>query len=1165
MEITALHDYGEYSSVSRFTISVPLRVVDGWPRNVPGMLSSPVAVADIDNDGLPEILAGCANKRVYAWKNDGSVVPGWPVFAGETITGKPAVCDINVDGKPDIIIASRDGKVYAFSNDGVRLDGWPQQTGGPILSSPLLSDIDDDGMVEVICGSSDGKVYAWNEDGKAIKGWPVEVGGLEIWMSPAAADIDGDHIAEVVVGGYGGSLYVLTADGKVLDGWPVPVGRGCGRGSPCIADFDGDGSLDIAVSGLFANSVYLVGIDGKIKDGWPRWPYNCGGLSAPIPADIDNDGLPEVAVATSCGTIVAWNADGSECKAVSGMAAHAADMSEPLFVDLDGNDTIEGIVGTAGGDSSEIDAFGIDGRVLGFPIRFAGRVSATPAVADVDDDGSMEIIVATTTGDMHMWRFVGAQPAGRVEYSQSRGDVWNTGIYGFTPNANVPLADLAVGASDISVEPAKPMVGDSLRISVTVANKGHWAAGGFDVNLYHDTESDSTWIASAEVAGLAAKRNIVLSFGWRVPGGEASRLMLVTLDSRDDVLELSELNNRAGKRFYLAVADLELTLHGVDPFPIVLGDSIVVRATLRNIGEDAATGFRLAFYDSAVADDRRFAVFGVDALLPGDSLLVAPRHRIDRFSGDYDGIWGVADPGNVVLEYHKSNNTDRFEVNSGISGDLVTAADYTAISGMAASRSHVAASSPQGHQVFVLEAEQPYNIVFEAIGTDVDISRKAVVFSTGGDIVGYDMADSMMFVVSTSPDEETQPVIWGDKVAWVSNSPERTDLIVRRAAADAETVRTSSIGGISAPDISYNLLVWQERGSQGYDVMGYDLAGDSIVVVCADEGDQENPSVYGNFVVWEDHSSDGGDVSGMDLATGLRTDIVRRPGLQINPEISGDIVVWQDSRNGGWDIYGYSLTDGIEFPICRQRDDQIMPSVSDSTVYWVDKRRPVDAILGLAFGGPRSVADIRRFETLSQDGQISLLVDVHEHSDAVTYRFYRYPDGRPMSDDRMAHIRKEFRLGRDSVYVFPDTSVAARRPFYYTLGVTDGYGEETFHGPVSGWAYAPVPQSLLLGNPFPNPCRGEVAFNFGVPRKSVPAGDTSWSDPTDHPRAVNVGVYTVSGRLVRTIEAGAMIPGYYRFEWDGRDESGRSVGPGIYFIHTGMGGQSLSRKVILLR
>jgi flagellar hook assembly protein FlgD len=78
-------------------------------------------------------------------------------------------------------------------------------------------------------------------------------------------------------------------------------------------------------------------------------------------------------------------------------------------------------------------------------------------------------------------------------------------------------------------------------------------------------------------------------------------------------------------------------------------------------------------------------------------------------------------------------------------------------------------------------------------------------------------------------------------------------------------------------------------------------------------------------------------------------------------------------------------------------------------------------------------------------------------------------------------------------------------------------------------------------------------------------GDASWPDPEKQPRAVTMGVYAVTGRLVRTIEAGALTPGYYHFEWNGRDEQGIRVGSGVYFIKAHAGGSTLTRKIILVR
>ena len=46
---------------------------------------------------------------------------------------------------------------------------------------------------------------------------------------------------------------------------------------------------------------------------------------------------------------------------------------------------------------------------------------------------------------------------------------------------------------------------------------------------------------------------------------------------------------------------------------------------------------------------------------------------------------------------------------------------------------------------------------------------------------------------------------------------------------------------------------------------------------------------------------------------------------------------------------------------------------------------------------------------------------------------------------------------------------------------------------------------------------------------------------------VRLGVYDVSGRLIRTLLTGVMPAGRHRVRWDGRDGEGRGVASGIYF------------------
>jgi hypothetical protein len=192
-------------------------------------------------------------------------------------------------------------------------------------------------------------------------------------------------------------------------------------------------------------------------------------------------------------------------------------------------------------------------------------------------------------------------------------------------------------------------------------------------------------------------------------------------------------------------------------------------------------------------------------------------------------------------------------------------------------------------------------------------------------------------------------------------------------------------------------------------------------------------------------------------------------------------------------------------------------------------------------------------------------LNVKEHDNGIRYRFYRYPDNRPLPPDRDTHLRSEFELRGDSTYVFADTLVAALRPFYYTLGVIDGYGEETFVGPVNGKAYEDAPKRLALGLPAPNPSRNHTRMVFGLPRTSGQSPEKSWPDPSQDKSSVNVAVYSVTGQLVRTLRAESLVPGYYEIVWDGRNDHGAQVSSGVYVVRAAAGSVHASQKVILVK
>jgi flagellar hook assembly protein FlgD len=64
---------------------------------------------------------------------------------------------------------------------------------------------------------------------------------------------------------------------------------------------------------------------------------------------------------------------------------------------------------------------------------------------------------------------------------------------------------------------------------------------------------------------------------------------------------------------------------------------------------------------------------------------------------------------------------------------------------------------------------------------------------------------------------------------------------------------------------------------------------------------------------------------------------------------------------------------------------------------------------------------------------------------------------------------------------------------------------------------------------------------------------------------VELSVFDLQGRKIKTLLSGPRAAGPQSVEWDGRDASGRPVASGPYYIRLNRGEQVLSRGVMLLR
>ncbi|MBN1824983.1 MAG: T9SS type A sorting domain-containing protein [Candidatus Eisenbacteria bacterium] len=95
----------------------------------------------------------------------------------------------------------------------------------------------------------------------------------------------------------------------------------------------------------------------------------------------------------------------------------------------------------------------------------------------------------------------------------------------------------------------------------------------------------------------------------------------------------------------------------------------------------------------------------------------------------------------------------------------------------------------------------------------------------------------------------------------------------------------------------------------------------------------------------------------------------------------------------------------------------------------------------------------------------------------------------------------------------------------------------------------PAPARFALERNRPNPFNPVTTIRFTVPKRSH----------------VDLKVYETSGRLVRTLASGEYGEGAHAVLWDGRNDTGRSVGSGVYFYRMEAGDFVSKKKMVLIR